>query len=239
MYLISLATNDPNGIVQNFANCKQGFEFSIQYGVPQAPPNGPGGAISFWPGALVGTPNYSDWLFQPLLTQDEGGSGWQAAPAVYIQNPDGSTAAQLGWADGVHSEGSTMFVPRPGDLLKSSISYDKVSGIWKQSMHDITTGGFFDFSITAGNTYRNEYVCPDNTMFELIYFTIECAFEPNKNNIWQNKIDAYSKFLVDDLLVTQDFSNANEWTGTIEGGVSGVSFNLGLNHFTMNLPPAQ
>lgn len=236
MYLICLNTNDSDGIVEKFVNCKQKFEISIEYGVPAPPPDGPGGAISFWPGALVGTSNGYDWLFQPLLTQGEFNDGWQAVPAVWIQNPDGSTAAQLGWADGVVKPGSTMFVPRPGDLITSSIKYDKATSVWEQSMTDVTTGEFFHFLITAGNTYRNEYVCPDNTLFELIYFTLECGFEPSKRNIWQNNIDAYTTFTIDGSPHNQNFTDKVKWTGEVYSGISSLSLNLLENQFTMNLP---
>lgn len=98
MYLICLSTStNGSSIVSDIQNCQAGFEIAITYGMPQPPLSGPGGAISFWPGALVGTSGGYDWLFQPLLTQGEfSASGWKAAPAVWIQNPDGSTAAQLG-----------------------------------------------------------------------------------------------------------------------------------------------
>lgn len=241
MYLIYLNSSlGGGGIVSDIQNCKTGFEIAITYGVPQPPPDGPGGAISFWPGGLVGASGGYDWLFQPLLTQGEfSDSGWQVSPAVWIQNPDGSTAAQLGWADGIVAPGSTMFVPRPGDLMKARISYDKATGNWLQAMQDVTTGEFFSYYITAGKTYRNQYTCPDNALFELIYFTIECAFQPSVKNIWQGSIDANAAFTVDSRAHAQDFSDASKWTGTVYPGISDLGLKLGNDHFKMVLPTAE
>lgn len=237
-YLICLSTSTGGAsIVSDIQNCTTGFEIAITYGVPQPPPGGPGGAMSFWPGALAGTSNFYDWLFQPLLTQGEfSASGWATAPAVWVQEPSGGTATQLGWDDSTARQGN-LFVPRPGDHMKSYISYDKATGNWVQGMQDMTTRKFFACQFTAGQQYRG-YACPDNTNFELIYFTIECAFDPTATNIWRGNIDAYATFTVDGQPHRQDFTDTNNWTAQVYPGVSGLGLEEpGLDRFKMVLPP--
>lgn len=239
IYLICLSTNTGGAsIVNDIKNCTTGFEIAVTYGVPRPPLDGPGGAISFWPGAYVGAANNYCWLFQPLLMQGEGTGGWAAAPAAWIQLPSGGTAAQLGWADSTVKQGN-LFVPRPGDLMKSYISFDKATGNWTQGMHDVTTGQSFACRFKAGQTYRNVYPCPDNSSFYIIYFTIECAFDPTAKNIWRRDIDAYATFTVDGQPRRQDFTDTNNWTSQVCSGVSGVGLEEpGLDHFKMVLPPA-
>ena len=238
MYLISLSTNTSGAsIVSDIVNCTKGFEIAVTYGVPQAPLDGPGGAISFWPGAYVGAANNYCWLFQPLLMQGETTNGWSAAPAAWIQEPSGPTAAQLGWADSTVKQGN-LFVPKPGDRVKSYISYDKATGNWIQGMQDMTSGQSFACQFTAGQTYRNVYPCPDNSKFYIIYFTIECAFPPTAANIWRGEIDALATFTVDSRTHKQDFTNTANWTPEVYSGVGGLRLEEpDLDRFKMVLPP--
>jgi len=237
-YLICLSTNTAGAsIVSDIVNCTKGFEIAVTYEVPQPPLTGPGGAMSFWPGAYVGAANYYCWLFQPLLMQGEGSDGWSAAPAAWIQEPSGGTATQLGWADSSLRQGN-LFVPKPGDRLKSYISYDKATGSWIQGMQDMTNGQFFLCQFTAGQTYRNVYPCPDNSEFFIIYFTIECAFDPTAANIWRGEIDARATFTIDGQVHKQDFTNAANWTPQVYSGVGGLALNEpDLDRFKMVLPP--
>lgn len=239
IYLICLSTNTSGAsIVSDIVNCTEGFEIAVTYGVPQPPLDGPGGASSFWPGAYVGAANDYCWLFQPLLMQGETTSGWSAAPAAWIQEPSGPTAAQLGWADSTSRQGN-LFVPRPGDLVKSYISYDKATGGWTQGMQDITTGQSFACQFTAGQTYRGAYPCPDNSAFYIIYFTIECAFDPTDANVWRGEIDARATFTVDGIVHEQDFTNAANWSQQVYPGVGGLGLELpDPDRFRMVLPPA-
>ena len=58
MYLINLRTRSSGAsIISSIQNCTKGFEIAVTYGVPQPPLDGPGGAISFWPGATTGAAN--------------------------------------------------------------------------------------------------------------------------------------------------------------------------------------
>ena len=103
-------------------------------------------------------------------------------------------------------------------------------------MHDITTGEFFEFYVTAGNTYRGQFVCPDNANCLLVWFTMECEFTATDMNIWQNKIDAHAAFSVDGLAQSHNFANANNWTGAVGYPVPGVGLKLGEDQFIMELP---